>query len=265
MWPAVAVNMPDLSIPAVASAFTPLFFINCENALRDFNLFDGCPGMTFPTSIPEFGIEPHRDPTPPVDAGARERLLGRPAFTARGPSVANLAVDGDGDPESVDVTVWNTGTWIAPFRITRTANWIVVRRGEENAPFAGHFHGGVAIGAETKVVIFDATRYGTEVSEQGRAPVLRITLDTDALPEGEDVEGAVLIEPLHGTGRAKRVLVRAGPGVNAGIYPDPTETPEPETPTPTPAPGPGETEAVEDADGDAARRNIAVPALSSDR
>ena len=221
--------------------------------------------MTFPTSIPEFGIEPHRDPTPPVDAGARERLLGRPAFTARGPSVANLAVDGDGDPESVDVTVWNTGTWIAPFRITRTANWIVVRRGEENAPFTGHFHGGVAIGAETKVVIFDATRYGTEVSEQGRAPVLRITLDTDALPEGEDVEGAVLIEPLHGTGRAKRVLVRAGPGVNAGNYPDPTETPEPETPTPTPAPGPGETEAVEDADGDAARRNIAVPALSSDR
>lgn len=278
MWPAVAFNMPDLDNPRVAVAFDPSIFHGCEN----MGWLGGCPGMTFPTSFPELGIETHRDPTPPADTRQRARLLGQPAFTASGQSEANLTVGADGVPTSVRVVVRNTGTWIAPFRITASDDWIVVRRGEADAPYPGHFHGGVAIGAETRVVRIAAREDRAEVATQGHSPVLLITLDTEALPAGQAVEGAVVIEPLYGTGAAQRIVVRARPIADAAPT-TPTATPEPtETPTATSTPtgtatptasatptatatvAPTPVEGRVEEDTDDARSRIIVPALASD-
>lgn len=207
LWPPVQVNMPDLEIPAVKVAFSPQVYFACVDA----GWFPGCPEMHFPTSFPDLGIEPHRDPTPPVDPTLRDRLIGAPDTLIKGPSSIAIAVDESGQPDSVEVTVQNVGTWIAPFRIQTSAPWVVVHR-EGN----GRLHGGVAIGAETTVWECrpGPTAWCTEdVTKRGHTLALIITIDVDQLPEGEDVQGTVTIEPLLGEGAVKVIDVHAGPSV----------------------------------------------------
>jgi hypothetical protein len=209
LWPPVQVNMPDLSIPAVAVALSPQAFIECWDALWASGR--GCRVMHFATSFPDLGIEPNRDPTPAVDPTLRDRLVGRPNMLITGPSTVSIGLDEDGQPGSVEVQVQNVGTWIAPFRIRTSAPWIVVGR-EGN----GRLHGGVAIGAEATVWLCrpGPTAWCREdVTKRGHDTALIITLDVDELPAEGDVQGTVTIEPLLGEGAVKVIDVHAGPGV----------------------------------------------------
>ncbi len=228
LWRPVQVNLPDLRIPEVAAAFSPAVFIPCE----DEGFAEGCPGMAFPTSFPELGIEPHRDATPPPDRSDLRGLLGRPSLAISGPEEVRLASSEAGVASSEQIIVQNVGTWIAPFRVWVTEPWIIVRSGEGG----GHVHGGVAIGAETKVVILAETEEQEEVSKQGHVATLVITLDREALPAG-DVLGTVFIEPLIGAGTTRQITVRAGANVGAHeSTPEPDGAPEPEdTPEPEPS------------------------------
>ena len=215
LWPPVQVNMPDLTIPAVAAAFYPQVYFSCADSFR----YEGCPQMHFPTSFPDLGIEPHQDPTPPVDTSLRARLIGAPNLSITGPDDASIAVDEEGLPGVVEVKVENRGTWIAPYRIETSAPWILVER----AGREGRIHGGVAIGDETTVWICRAMYCGVDVTSEGHTAFLAITLDLDELPEGEAVSGYVLIEPLLGLGEAKRITVHAGSGVEETTSPEELE------------------------------------------
>ena len=205
LWPPVQVNMPDFTIPAVAAAFSPQVYFPCSDSFW----YDGCPALHFPTSFPDLGIEPHQDPTPPVDTSLLARLIGAPNLSITGPDDASIAVDEEGLPGVVEVKIENRGTWIAPYRIETSAPWILVER----AGREGRIHGGVAIGDETTVWICRAMYCGVDVTSEGHTAFLAITLDLDELPEGEAVSGYVLIEPLLGLGEAKRITVHAGSGV----------------------------------------------------
>ena len=205
LWPPVQVNMPDFTIPAVAAAFSPQSYFPCSDSFW----YDGCPALHFPTSFPDLGIEPHHDPTPPVDTSLRQRLIGAPDLLITGPEDASIAVDEEGLPGSVEVKIENRGTWIAPYRIETSAPWILVQRSGRE----GRLHGGVAIGAETIVWICRAMYCGADVTSEGHTAYLEITLDLEELPEGEAVSGYVLIEPLLGVGESKRIVVHAGSGV----------------------------------------------------
>ncbi len=204
LWPAVEVNMPDPTIPAVAAALSPQVYFPCSDSFW----YDGCAAMHFPTSIPEFGIEPHQDPTPPVDPSLRDSLLGEPKTLIKAPADVSIAVDEDGVAGSTEVTVQNVGTWIAPFRVQTSDPWIVVHR-EGN----GRLHGGVAVGVETTIVICTANYCSELITKRGHDTALIITVDPELLPEGEDVQGSVLIEPLLGEGAITRIVVHAGPSV----------------------------------------------------
>ena len=58
----------------MAAAFSPQSYFPCSDSFW----YDGCPALHFPTSFPDLGIEPHQDPTPPVDTSLRARLIGAP-------------------------------------------------------------------------------------------------------------------------------------------------------------------------------------------
>ena len=161
--------------------------------------FDACQEMHFPTSFRDRGIAPHRDPTPPVDTSLLAALLGAPEARITGPDEVSIAIDEDGTRGSVEVLVQNIGTWIAPYRIQTSAPWILVERINRS----GRLHGGVAVGAETTVVICTARFCGEDVTKRGHVVALRITLDPEELPEGEDVRGVVVIEPLFGRGEGQ--------------------------------------------------------------
>ncbi len=205
LWPSVQVNMPDFTIPAVAAAFSPQVYFPCSDSFW----YDGCPALHFPTSFPDLGIEPHQDPTPPVDTSLRARLIGAPDLRVTAPGDVSIAVDEEGIPGSVEVKIENRGTWIGPYRIETSAPWILVRRSGGDA----RLHGGVAIGAETTVWICRAMYCGEDVTSEGHVAYLEITLDLEELPEGEAVSGYLLIEPLVGMGALKRIVVHAGSGV----------------------------------------------------
>ncbi len=212
LWPAVEFTMPDQTIPAVAVAFSPQIYIACADA----GWLSGCPGMYFPTSFPDLGVEPHQDPTPPVDTRLRDRVIGAPDTLIKGARSIAIAVDGEGQAGSVEVTVQNRGTWIAPFRIRASAPWIVVRR-----EGIKRLHGGVTMGAETAVRHCVIPYCDVDVTYHGRVLTLLITLDVEELPEGEDVQGAVVIEPLLGEGAMRTIAVRAGPGVERTVELEP--------------------------------------------
>ncbi|MYH67063.1 MAG: hypothetical protein F4152_00345 [Dehalococcoidia bacterium] len=208
LWPPLNVNMPNMTISAVATALSPQAFIECWNALWISG--SGCRAMHFATSFPDLGIEPHRDPTPAVDPALRGLLIGEPNTLITGPSSISIALDGEGQPESVEVQIQNVGTWIAPFRIQTSAPWILARR-EGN----GRLDAGVTIGAETTVVLCTVAACGELITKRGHDTALIITLDLDELPEDEDVQGTITIEPLWGEGAVKVIDVHAGPSVEA--------------------------------------------------
>lgn len=204
MWLPQVFNMPDFSKPEVAAAFAPANFSACEND----GFSGGCPLMDFPTSFPQASppVPVHHDTTPPTDPSWLGKLLGDPRIQFTGPTAASLIANGDGSATSVTVTVKNGGTWIAPFRVRTSDNWIAVRHPSD--PPARTLDGGVAIGKETDVVLQPATTTSPRVAQKGYDSVLMITLDPALLPPGIST-GTVWIEPLLGSGSPFKVTVTA--------------------------------------------------------
>ena len=204
MWLPQVFNMPDFSNPDVSAAFAPANFQACED--EDFS--SGCPLMDFPTSFPLAAtpVPVHHDTTPPTDPAWVGKLLGDPRFQYAGTSTASLTGYADGSATSVTVTVKNAGTWIAPFRVRTSDNWIAVRHPSD--PVARTVDGGVAMGKETDVVLQAASGSTPRVTQKGYDSVLLITLDPTLLPLGSST-GTVWIEPLLGSGSPFVVTVRA--------------------------------------------------------
>jgi len=69
------------------------------------------------------------------------------------------------------------------------------------------------VGVETTIVICTANYCSELITKRGHDTALIITVDPELLPEGEDVQGSVLIEPLLGEGTITRIVVHAGPSV----------------------------------------------------
>ncbi|MCS7294121.1 MAG: hypothetical protein RMK15_01675 [Chloroflexota bacterium] len=193
MWGPVTFQMPRFDAPDVAAAFSPDAWLECALYLR-------CAGMDFPTTIPELGVAPHPDPSPPADPAGAAVLLGAPRLAVEGPAAAVLQTRPNGDSDSVTVTVRNTGTWIAPFRVRTSAPWIRVRHPGD--PVTRTLDGGVAVGTETRVVVT------ANQTTAGYVSVLLIDVDRSRQPEGV-ATGAVWIEPLFGQGAPARIDITA--------------------------------------------------------
>lgn len=203
MWRPQVFNMPDFSNVFVAAAFDPANFATCENE----GFAGGCASMDFPTSFP-LASPPspvHRDSTPPTDPSWYSKLIGDPRFQFTGPTQVSLTAADDGTTTSAAVTVKNTGTWIAPFRVRTSDNWIVVRHPGD--PPDRTLDGGIAIGKETDV-LSKPPGGGTATRQKGYDSVLAITLDPSILPPGIST-GTVWIEPLLGTGTPFQITVKA--------------------------------------------------------
>lgn len=205
MWLPQVFNMPDFTNETVASAFAPQNFLDCSDA----SFAGGCPKMDFPTTIPAANppLAAHRDSTPAPNTAWLSQLLGDPRLQVTGPGTATLIAHGDGSASSTTLTVSNAGTWIAPFRIQTSADWIRVRH--PNDPPARTLDGSLAVGKETQVVTLASP---TRVARQGYDSVLLVTLDPSVLPPGTTT-GTVTITPLLGSGSTFTLTVIA---TNAG-------------------------------------------------
>ncbi len=201
MWLPQVFNMPDFSNPAVAGAFSPENFNFCDGV----GWVGGCPLMDFPTSFPQANppVTTHRDSTPPTDPSWSGRLLGDPKLQISGPSAASLILNPDRTATSVTVTVKNLGTWLGPFRIRTSANWLVARHPGDSA--ARRLSASIAVGKETTIVTGAGTNKKTQA---GYDSVLTITLDPALLPPGSST-GTVWIEPLLGSGATYQLSVQA--------------------------------------------------------
>lgn len=199
IWLPQVFTMPNLSNPLVAKALDPLNFLSCSDAPE----VTGCSAMDFPTVIP--GVKAASvDSTPPIAAALAAKFLGDPTTSVIGPESFTLAVSDSGTTGAGTVTVKNTGTWIAPFRVRTSDSWIVVRH-----PGAGHaVDGGVAIGAETEVVTqkANAAQGKPRLAQKGYDSVLEITVDPTFLAKGKST-GTVYIDPLLGSGPPVAITV----------------------------------------------------------
>lgn len=209
MWLPQVFVMPSLSAPQVATALAPEHYHACSKA--DYN--DGCAAMDFPTAIPELGIEPHFDSTPPVDPALAPAFIGNPILQVIGDRSVSITA-GAASATTVPVTVRNTGTWIAPFRVRTSAAWLIVRHPAD--PPGRVVDGGVAIGSETDVVVQKSPRIAT----RGRDSELVITVDAANLPAGP-LSGTVIIEPLLGGGGVTTINVQVVRGDTGGGAPGP--------------------------------------------
>jgi hypothetical protein len=209
IWLPQVFVMPSLSVPQVAAAMEPEKYHACSRA--DFE--GGCASMEFPTTIPELGIEPHFDSTPPVDPSLASAFIGNPVLQVIGERSVSITA-GAATATTAPVTVRNAGTWIAPFRVRTSAAWLIVRH--PNDPPARVVDGGVAIGKETDVVVQKSPRIAT----RGRDSELVITVDVANLPAGA-LSGTVLIEPLLGGGGVTTITVQVVRGDTGGGAPGP--------------------------------------------
>jgi hypothetical protein len=214
LWESQFFNMPNFADSTIAAAFAPENFLGCEEG----GFSSGCPAMDYPTTIadnPETPADeariPHADTTGAADAAWLGKWLGDPVFSYNGPFTLALTAANDGSATSGVVTVKNVGAGIAPFRIRTSHPWIVVRH--DNDPFARTLDGSVAVGSEVQVVLQRATESQPRITQPGYESVLRITLDTAAMPPGLTV-GAVHLEPLLGSGGAFTVEVIAANGAS---------------------------------------------------
>jgi len=169
--------------------------------------------MDFPTTIPELGVEPHYDSTPPVNPALAGAFLGNPQLQVVGDRTVNITASAT-TATSSPVTVRNTGTWIAPFRVRTSAAWLIVRH--PNDPVGRVVDGGVAIGSETDVVVQRTPRVVT----RGRDSELQISVDPTYLPEGQ-ISGTVIIEPLLGGGGITTITVQVTRSGTGGGAPGP--------------------------------------------
>ena len=230
MWQPVTFNMPDMAREVVAEAFDPEHFEKCE----DVNQFlGGCIEMDFPTTFaddPETpaneALTPHEDIVPPTSPVAAGQYYGSPSLQFSGPSSTHIEVSAAGVPTKSTVTVANTGTRIAVYRVRTSAPWLIVTGPGPNDTRS--IDGGVAIGSDVEVVIT-----GSPLStKQGHTADLRITANPAAMPYGA-ASGTVWFEPIFGAGSPLTVSVSAQ---NNYQPPTPTPTPGGTAPTPTPTP-----------------------------
>jgi hypothetical protein len=220
MWMPQEFSMPAFTAPQVAAAFNPGNFLACQEA----GFSGGCPGMDYPTTIPDLGVATHNDATPPASTALAASFLGSPSFTYSGPTAANLVANSDGTITSASVTVKNAGSGIGPFRIRTSAPWLVVRHPGDSATRT--LDGGVAIGKETEVVLQKPSPGQVRVTQKGYDSALIITLATAGMAPGKQ-QGKVWIEPLFGGGGTFEIAVTATN--NAPPGPAPTPTPVPST------------------------------------
>ncbi|MEO6399064.1 MAG: hypothetical protein ABIP13_11395 [Tepidiformaceae bacterium] len=192
-WAPQAFVIPDFGEASVAAAFTPQHFLDCQ----DGGFSGGCPSMDFPTTIPSRGVITHPDTTPAVSPGLISKFLGDPKLQYSGPSSLALSVTSSGAATNGTITVKNVGTWIAPFRVRTTADWIVVQHPGDSTRT---LDGSVAVGAETEVVTQQATATRPRIAHKGNDSVLLITVNPAFLTAGVGRSGKVYIEPLLGGG-----------------------------------------------------------------
>ena len=185
--------IPDFGDARVAAAFAPQNFLDCQ----DGGFGGGCPSMDYPTTLPERGVTTHRDNTPAVSAGLISKFLGDPKLQYSGPTSLSLSVTSSGAATNGVVIVKNVGTWLAPFRVRTTADWIVVQHPGDSTRT---IDGSVAIGAEADVVTQQATATKPRIAHKGNDSVLVITVNPSFLTPGVGMSGKVYIEPLLGGG-----------------------------------------------------------------
>ncbi|GIW12869.1 MAG: hypothetical protein KatS3mg062_0308 [Tepidiforma sp.] len=210
MWPPRPVSMPALSVPQVAAAFAPAAYEECA----DNSFAGGCAAMDYPTTIPELGLEPHRDAPSSVTPAAAAKYLGAPRLQVLGERNVTLQVTGSGS-SAASLTVRNLGTGIGPFRVRTSAAWLLVRH--PNDPPGRVVDGSVAVGSDQQVVISASPR----VVQAGADAVLEIRVDPAALPAGA-TGGTVLIEPLLGELQPVTITVtvqRSGSASGPPAYP----------------------------------------------
>jgi hypothetical protein len=214
LWESQFFHMPNFADSTIAAAFAPENFLGCEEG----GFAGGCASMDYPTTIPDNtetpadeSRVPHADTTGPADPGWLGKWLGDPVFSYSGPFTLALTAASDGSATSGVVTVKNVGAGIAPFRIRTTHPWIVVRH--DSDPFPRTLDGSVAVGSEIDVVLQKETDSQPRITQPGYESVLRITLNTAAMPPGLTV-GAVHLEPLLGSGGAFTVEIIAANGAS---------------------------------------------------
>ncbi|HJP41307.1 MAG TPA: SH3 domain-containing protein [Dehalococcoidia bacterium] len=201
LWPPVDFRMPEFRHPAIAQAFDPQNFFDCT----DNGLVGGCPSMDYPTSIPDWSIEPHEDPTLPVDPALSARYLSAPRISSIGRTEMFLWGSEGSDESGDTIQILNIGTGIAPFRVHPSADWIKVRHPDDVE--SRILDAGVAIGSDVEVVIQKEPR----LTQQGFNSLLRISLNHEFLPEGVST-GTVIIEPLLGDGNPIVINITARNG-----------------------------------------------------
>ena len=160
------------------------------------------PTATMPPVPP---ILPHKDTTARVDAGLAKNFLGSPKLVFTGAKIVELRLTEDGRPESVTVTIENTGGGIGPFRVRTSAPWIRV------LPSTGSVRtldGGVAVGKDTEVVIQQAAGNKPRIAQKGHKSTLVITFDPDAMSGGQ-ATGKVWIESSWGARQVFEVALTA--------------------------------------------------------
>ena len=207
MWAPQVFAMPVMSAPAVAAAFA----LDAFEACQEGGASDACAGMDYPTTIPELGVTTHQDSGMSGLPGNQWALIGDPQMQVLGSRTVNLSVTGSSATAST-VTVRNTGTMVAPFRVRTSAAWLIVRHPGD--PPGRVVDGGVAVGPDVEVVIQKSPR----TVQQGKDSVLEITVDPTYMPD-EPFSGTVIIDALLGSGDPVTITVsgtRTGAGAGGG-------------------------------------------------
>jgi hypothetical protein len=168
--------------------------------------------MDYPTEVSTAKppITTHLDTTPPVAASLLNTLIGSPSLAVSGPTTMALGISSTGAVSSGTVTVSNSGTSIAPFRIRTSAAWIVVNHPGDTPDRT--MDGGVAVGSETAVVTKPPQGSNPAATQPGYQSVLQVTLNPATTPAGSST-GTVTIEPLLGGGSPVTITINA---TNAG-------------------------------------------------
>lgn len=204
MWLPQRFSMPDFSVPAIASAFQLANFASCQSSLT----VSACAAMSYPTEVPTAKppITTHTDLTPAISPSLLNTLIGSPALSVAAPSAVSLAVSSSGVSSTATVTVSNTGTSIAPFRIRTSDPWLVVNHPGD--PLDRTMDGGVAIGSEIQVLDLSPQSGSASTTQPGYQSVLQISLNPATMPAG-GATATVTIEPLLGSGEVTVITVHA--------------------------------------------------------
>jgi hypothetical protein len=153
--------------------------------------------MDFPTTF-DGVVATHLDPTPLPTAGVLAAALGSPGVVVSAPASVVLTATPFG-VNSASFTVSNSGTWIAPFRIRTTADWLVVRHPGDATTRT--LDGGIAVGADTEVVTQSPSAgppARPRIAQAGHASQLILTADPERFDSSDSRSATVWIEPILG-------------------------------------------------------------------